>query len=121
GGTEPTVTDANLVLGYLDPDNFAGGAFRLDPEAARRALHDHIAAPLGVDLATAAWAVHDLVNANMASAIHVVTVQRGLDPREHVPIAFGGAGPMHVVGVAERFGIDVVLAPDGGGVTSAVG
>lgn len=121
GGTEPTVTDANLVLGYLDPDNFAGGAFRLDASAAHRALHDHIAAPLGVDVATAAWAVHDLVNANMAAAIHVVTVQRGLDPREHVPIAFGGAGPMHIVGVADRFGIDVVLAPDGGGVTSAVG
>ncbi|HEX7096728.1 MAG TPA: hydantoinase/oxoprolinase family protein [Acidimicrobiales bacterium] len=121
GGTEPTVTDANLVLGYLDPDHFAGGAFGLDAEAAHRALHDHVAAPLGVDLAEAAWAVHDLVNANMASAIHVVTVQRGLDPRDHVPVAFGGAGPMHVIGVAERFGVGLVLAPDGGGVTSAMG
>ena len=65
--------------------------------------------------------VHDLVNANMASAIHVVTVQRGLDPRDHVPVAFGGAGPMHMIGVAERFGIEAVVAPDGAGVTSAIG
>jgi N-methylhydantoinase A len=121
GGTEPTVTDANLVLGYLDPAHFAGGAFDLDAEAAHRAVQRHLAEPLGVDVAAAAWAVHDLVNANMASAIHVVTVQRGLDPRDHVPVAFGGAGPMHMVGVAARFGIDVVVAPDGAGVTSAVG
>jgi N-methylhydantoinase A len=121
GGTEPTVTDANLVLGYLDPANFAGGAFVLDADAAHRAVREHLAEPLGVDLATAAWAVHDLVNANMASAIHVVTVQRGLDPRDHVPVAFGGAGPMHMIGVAERFGIEAVVAPDGAGVTSAIG
>jgi N-methylhydantoinase A len=121
GGAEPTVTDANLVLGYLDPGHFAGGAFALDAEAAHRAIARHLAEPLGVDIATAAWAVHDLVNANMASAIHVVTVQRGLDPRDHVPVAFGGAGPMHAVGVAERFGIGVVVAPEGAGVTSALG
>jgi N-methylhydantoinase A len=121
GGTEPTVTDANFVLGYLDPDNFAGGAFTLDAEAGRRAVQEYLATPLGVDLAAAAWAVHDLVNANMASAIHVVTVQRGLDPREHVPVAFGGAGPMHMIGVADRFGIRSVVAPDGAGVTSALG
>jgi N-methylhydantoinase A len=121
GGTEPTVTDADLVLGYLDPENFAGGAFTLDAAAAHDALHRRVAAPLGTDVASAAWAVHDLVNANMAAAIHVVTVQRGLDPRDHVPVAFGGAGPMHMVGVAERFGIDMVIAPDGAGVTSALG
>jgi N-methylhydantoinase A len=121
GGTEPTVTDANLVLGYLDPANFAGGAMELDAEAGIRAVREHLAEPLGVDLATAAWAVYGLVNANMASAIHVVTVQRGLDPREHVPIAFGGAGPMHMVGVADHFDIDLVVAPDGAGVTSALG
>ncbi|HEV8296398.1 MAG TPA: hydantoinase/oxoprolinase family protein [Acidimicrobiales bacterium] len=121
GGTEPTVTDANLVLGYLDPANFAGGAMALDADAGRRAVRDRLAAPLGVDLATAAWAVYGLVNANMASAIHVVTVQRGLDPRDHVPIAFGGAGPMHMVGVADHFDINLVVAPDGAGVTSALG
>jgi N-methylhydantoinase A len=121
GGTEPTVTDANLVLGYLDPGNFAGGAFDLDADAAHRAVRERLAEPLGVDVAAAAWAVHDLVNANMASAIHVVTVQRGLDPRDHIPVAFGGAGPMHMIGVAERFDIDTVIAPDGAGVTSALG
>jgi N-methylhydantoinase A len=121
GGTEPTVTDANLVLGYLDPGNFAGGAFDLDADAAHRAVRERLAEPLGIDVAAAAWAVHDLVNANMASAIHVVTVQRGLDPRDHIPVAFGGAGPMHMIGVAERFDIDTVIAPDGAGVTSALG
>jgi N-methylhydantoinase A len=121
GGVEPTVTDANLVLGYLDPGNFAGGAMRLDAAAGVEAVRTRLAEPLGVDVATAAWAVYELVNANMASAIHVVTVQRGLDPREHVPIAFGGAGPMHMVGVADHFGIDLVVAPDGAGVTSALG
>jgi N-methylhydantoinase A len=121
GGTEPTVTDANLVLGYLDPGNFAGGAFDLDADAAHRAVRERLAEPLGVDVPAAAWAVHDLVNANMASAIHVVTVQRGLDPRDHIPVAFGGAGPMHMIGVAERFDIDTVIAPDGAGVTSALG
>jgi N-methylhydantoinase A len=121
GGTEPTVTDANLVLGYLDPTAFAAGAFRLDADAAFDAVRTRLAEPLGVDVEVAAWAVHELVNANMAGAIHVVTVQRGLDPRDHVPVAFGGAGPMHAIGVAERFGIGLVIAPDGAGVTSAFG
>ena len=121
GGTAPTVTDANLVLGYLSPDGFASGSFDLDPEAARRTLETEIAAPLGTSVERAAWAVHEAANANMASAIHVVTVQRGLDPREHTLVAFGGAGPMHVAGIADRFGIGQVIAPPEAGVASAIG
>ena len=121
GGVEPTVTDANLALGYLSPANFAGGRFDLDPEAARRAIAERISEPLGVSVERAAWAIHEAANANMASAIHVVTVQRGLDPRDHTLVAFGGAGPMHVVGIAREFGITQVIAPPEAGVASAIG
>lgn len=115
------MTDANLVLGYLTPEGFASGSFDLDPDAAREALDEAIAKPLGTSVERAAWAIHIAANANMASAIHVVTVQRGLDPRDHTLVAFGGAGPMHVVGVANHFGIDHVIAPPQAGVASAIG
>jgi N-methylhydantoinase A len=121
GGDAPTVTDANLVLGYLSPQRFAGGSLSLDAAAARRVVEEQIAKPLGTSVERAAWAIHEAANANMASAIHVVTVQRGLDPREHTLVAFGGAGPMHVVGVANHFGIDHVIAPPQAGVASAIG
>ncbi len=121
GGQAPTVTDANLVLGYLAADEFASGSFDLDPDAAWQAIEREIAGPLGTSVPRAAWAIHEAANANMASAIHVVTVQRGLDPRDHTLIAFGGAGPMHVVGVANQFGIDHVIAPPEAGVASAIG
>ncbi len=121
GGTAPTVTDANLVLGYLDPERFAGGRMKLDLDAARSAIQREIAQPLGVNVERAAWAIHDAVNSNMASAIHVVTVQRGIDPREHTLVGFGGAGPMHMVGVAERFGIATLIVPPQAGVAAAVG
>jgi N-methylhydantoinase A len=121
GGTEPTVTDADLVLGYLNPSSLAGGALRLDAEAGFRAVERHLADPLSVDLAASAWAVYALVNANMALAIDVVTVQRGIDPRDFIPVAFGGAGPMHMIGVAEEFGISSLVAPYGAGVNSALG
>ena len=121
GGVEPTVTDANLVLGYLDPENFASGKITLDRQAARDAIERKIADPLGVEVDRAAWAIHDSVNASMANAIHVVTVQRGLDPREHTMVGFGGAGPMHMAGVADRFGIPTLVVPPDAGVASAVG
>jgi len=121
GGLEPTVTDANLVLGYLDPSRFAGGKLTLDRKAAQEAIERAIAGPLGVDVDRAAWAIHDAVNASMANAIHVVTVQRGLDPREHTLVGFGGAGPMHMAGVASRFGIPTLVVPPDAGVASAVG
>ena len=120
GGTEPTVTDANLILGYLDPGGLADGV-SLHREASIAAIRSAVAAPLGLGLQEAAWAIHDLVNANMAAAIHVVTVQRGIDPRAFALIAFGGAGPLHAASLAEAFGIDTVIIPWAAGVASAVG
>ncbi|MEU6379426.1 hydantoinase/oxoprolinase family protein [Streptomyces sp. NPDC046909] len=121
GGTEPTVTDCNLVLGYLDPDTIAGGTLALRRDLAERAIDTRLAGPLGVDRAVAAHAVHEIANATMGGAVHVVTVQRGIDPRGFAVVAFGGAGPMHAARVAERFDIDTVIVPPSCGVGSAVG
>ncbi len=121
GGTAPTVTDANLVLGYLTPERFAGGSMALDPERARAAIAKAIAEPLGTSVVRAAHSIHEIANANMASAVHVVTVQQGIDPRDHLLVCFGGAGPMHAAGLARRFGIDHVVAPPEAGVASAIG
>ncbi|NUS02413.1 MAG: hydantoinase/oxoprolinase family protein [Nonomuraea sp.] len=115
GGSEPTVTDANLVLGYL-----SSASIPLSPPLAAKAL-DGLAGPLGVSREAAAHAVHEIVSASMASAVHVVTVQRGIDPRGFTLVAFGGAGPMHAARVAERFGIATVLVPAHCGVASAAG
>ena len=120
GGTEPTVTDANLLLGYLDPAGLAGGV-TLAPDLAAAAVERAIAAPLGIDVTGAAQAVHEIVNASMAGAIRVVTVQRGIDPRGFTVVAFGGAGPMHVARLAATFGIQSVVVPWGAGVASAIG
>ncbi|TDD73411.1 hydantoinase/oxoprolinase family protein [Actinomadura rubrisoli] len=119
GGTLPTVTDADLVLGYLAPDGF--GEFRLSPERARDAIAEHVAVPLGVSVTKAAAAIHDIANAQMGAAVHVVTVRRGIDPRGFTLVALGGAAPTHVVRLAERFGIARVLVPPKAGVGSAVG
>ena len=121
GGAEPTVTDANLVLGYLDPEMFAGGTMTLSRELAEKAIDDRLAGPLGVSRAAAATAVHEIANATMGSAFRVVTVQRGLDPRGFAVVASGGAGPMHAARVAERFDISRVIVPPSCGVGSAVG
>jgi N-methylhydantoinase A/oxoprolinase/acetone carboxylase beta subunit len=99
GGIEPTVTDANLVLGRLDPENFLGGAMRLDPSAARRAVRE-LAKQLGLGLEEAAEGILTIVNANMANAISSRTVQKGLDPRGFALVVFGGAGPLHGAEVA---------------------
>ncbi len=120
GGTEPTVTDANLVLGRLDPDNFLGGAMRLDPDAARRAVGD-LARRLGLGLEEAAEGILTIVNANMANAISSRTVQKGLDPRGFALVAFGGAGPLHGAEVARLLGIPEIIVPAYPGITSAVG
>ena len=121
GGTEPTVTDADLLLGYLDP----GGPRRWRRALGRRGQSTRwrvgVADPLGIEVSEAARAVHDIVNANMAAAIRVVTVQRGIDPRGLTLVAFGGAGPMHAVRLAEMFGISSVAVPLAAGVASAVG
>jgi N-methylhydantoinase A len=119
GGTEPTVTDANLVLGYLDPDGIAGG-LRLATDRARAALAG-VGERLGLDVAGAAAAVHEIANAAMAAAVRLVTIQRGVDPRAFTLVAFGGAGPLHVARLAAGFGIRSVVVPWGAGVGAAVG
>ena len=95
GGAEPTVTDANLVLGYLNPENFAGGSLRLDVEGARKAIEEKVARPLGLNLEQAAWGIHALVNTNMELATRVVSIERGHDPRRLALVATGGSGPVH--------------------------
>ncbi|HEY4041064.1 MAG TPA: hydantoinase/oxoprolinase family protein [Rhodopila sp.] len=120
GGTQPTVTDANLVLGRLDPQRFLGGAMRLDAAAAQQAMQ-RFAAELGLSVAAAALGILTVVNANMANAIWSRTAQRGIDPRDYTLIAFGGAGPLHGADVARQLGIRHVLVPPHPGITSAMG
>ncbi|WP_410670548.1 hydantoinase/oxoprolinase family protein [Amycolatopsis sp. cmx-4-68] len=121
GGTQPTVTDADLVLGYLDAGYFLGGGMRLDAEAARAVLREKIAAPLGVSVEEAAWGIHTSVNENMANAARVHAVERGHDPAKLPMYTFGGAGPVHGVGVARALGAPSVVAPPAAGVLSAAG
>lgn len=117
GGELPTVTDCNLVLGRLNPDNFAGGTMKLGPERARHAIEEHLCSRLGTGLEETAAAVLRVVNAAMARSIRVISVQRGIDPRSLTMIAFGGAGPLH----ATELGIARVLVPPEPGVFSAAG
>ncbi len=120
GGTEPTVTDANVVLGYYDPAFFLGGRMRLDADAARRAL-ERVAGPLGLTVTEAALGIHRLVTEAMASATRVHLVERGRDPRQHALVGFGGAGPAHGVEVARLLGASTVLIPPASGAASALG
>ena len=121
GGVEPTVTDANLVLGYLNPEYFAGGSLRLDVDAARRAITTRVAEPLGLSVDDAAWGIHAIVNTNMELATRVVSIERGRDPRELTFIAFGGSGPVHGCRLAQALGIPRVILPAAAGVTAAIG
>jgi N-methylhydantoinase A len=121
GGELPTVTDADLVLGYLDTESFEGGELDVDPAAARAAIEAHVAAPLGLDLVTAASGIYSIVNANMAAALNVVSVQRGYDPREFVLVVAGGAGPIHAAPIARELGIPLILVPRGSSVFCAAG
>jgi N-methylhydantoinase A len=121
GGHEPTVTDANLVLGYLNPDYFAGGAMRLDVSAATRAIDEKLARPLGLEVEEAAWGVHAIVTTNMELATRVVSIERGRDPRALTFVAFGGAGPVHGCRLAQALGIPRAILPAAAGVTAAIG
>jgi N-methylhydantoinase A len=121
GGELPTVSDADLVLGYFDADYFLGGRMRVDPELARQAIEQHVAAPLGMDAVTAASGIHRIINANMAAAIRLVTVERGFDPGEFSVVAFGGAGPAHIVEVVEEFNVRAIIIPTTPGLASAAG
>ena len=121
GGGRATLTDANLVLGYLDPESFAGGQIRIDRGAAERATREQIGTPLGLDLAAAAWGVHRIANANMERALRSMSIERGRDPRDYALVAFGGAGPLHACELARALGIPRVIVPRGAGVASAIG
>lgn len=121
GGTRPTVTDCNLVLGYIDPDSFLGGEFKLDAKAAWRVVDEVIAKPLGMSVPEAAQVVRSVANALMAQAIRIMTVERGYDPREFSYICYGGAGPVHAVDLAQEMGIRRVVIPPLPGLFSAFG
>jgi N-methylhydantoinase A len=121
GGALPTVTDADLVLGYLDPGFFLGGEMRLDVDAARAAIREHVAEPLGLTVEEAAWGIHRLVNEDMASAARVHAAERGHDATGLPLFAFGGAGPVHAFGVGAALGTRTVIVPAGAGVMSSVG
>jgi N-methylhydantoinase A len=121
GGTEPTVTDADLVLGYLNPEYFAGGSMRLHVGAAARAIEERIARPLGLALEDAAWGIHAIVNTNMELATRVVSIERGRDPRGLALVACGGSGPVHGCRLAQALGIPRVILPAAAGVTAAIG
>ncbi len=120
GGMRPTVTDADLVLGYLDPSFFLGGQMRLDVEGARDALAT-LAGPLGLSVEQVAWGIHQIVNENMANAARAHLAERGKDPRRMPLFAFGGAGPVHGYRVAEILRLPSLIAPLGAGVGSTFG
>jgi len=120
GGTEPTVTDADLLLGYVGADSFLGGGFRIDRRAAEMAMA-RLAASLGISPERCAWGIHDLINESMSEAAAMHAADCGVDPRALPMVAFGGAGPVHAYGVARKLGIRTVICPVGAGVTSAVG
>jgi len=121
GGSVPTVTDANLVLGYLDPEFFNNGAMTLDLDGAKEAIDLEIAAPLSLSTEEAAWGIHLIATNNMEHAIRVVSVEQGRDPRRYAMVAFGGAGPLHAARLARKIGVPVVIIPRNAGVGSATG
>jgi N-methylhydantoinase A len=121
GGTRPTVTDANVVLGYYGSHGLAGGAQRISCEAAEDAIRTAVAEPLGLTTLEGAFGVHTIVSTAMTSAIRAVSTERGRDPRNYCLVAFGGAGPAHAARMAEELGIRRVLVPPGPGLFSAVG
>ncbi|MGI0072130.1 MAG: hydantoinase/oxoprolinase family protein [Thermoplasmata archaeon] len=121
GGSAPTVTDANLLLGYLDPEYFLGGQMRLDRGRAERVMEERVGRPLGRSAESAALGVIQIVNANMTSSMRVVSVERGYDPRDFALVGFGGSGPLHAGALASEAGIPTVVYPRIPGNFSALG
>ena len=121
GGTEPTVTDANVVLGRLNPSYFLGGEIGLDVEGARRAIEERCAEPLGLGVTAAANGIVEIANAAMVNALHLISVQRGYDPRDFVLVGFGGAGPVHANALMRDAEMPTLLIPRSPGIFSATG
>lgn len=121
GGKDPCVTDADLLLGYLDENYFLGGTMKLDKEGARRGVEERIAKPLGVSFIQAVWGIHDLINETMAAAAKTHIAEKGGNPKIVTISAFGGAGPVHAYGLAKKLGAPRMLIPPNAGVGSAMG
>jgi N-methylhydantoinase A len=121
GGQDPCVTDADLLLGYLDENYFLGGEMKLDREAARRGVEEKIAKPLGVTFIQAIWGIHDLINETMAGAAKTHIAEKGGNPKIVTVAAFGGAGPVHAYGLAKKLGAPRLIVPPNAGVGSALG
>ncbi|HSF33593.1 MAG TPA: hydantoinase/oxoprolinase family protein [Candidatus Tectomicrobia bacterium] len=121
GGTEPTVTDANVMLGYINPDYLVGGALKLNADKARRVFEETIAKPLGLSPAHAAYGAHQIAASNMIRAIKAVSTERGRDPRDYALFAFGGNGPLFAAGMAEALQMKRIVVPPSPGLFSAFG
>ena len=121
GGTRPTLTDANLVLGYLDADFFLGGKMKLDKAAAEKAIAEGVGKPLKLETLRAAWGIHDIICEDVARAFRIHATERGFDYRNSSMVAFGGSGPLHALSVARKLKIPRVVLPVGAGVMSALG
>lgn len=121
GGTRPTLTDANLVLGYLDADFFLGGKMKLDKAASEKAIAENVGKPLKLETLRAAWGIHDIICEDVARAFRIHATERGFDYRNSSMVAFGGSGPLHALSVARKLKIPRVVLPVGAGVMSALG
>ena len=121
GGAEATVTDASLVLGYINPDYFAGGTVRLQPALAREAIAERVAKPLALTVEQAALGIHRVLNAQISEGIRLVSIRQGLDPRDFALIALGGAGPLHATALADDLSMATIVVPQHPGVLSAAG
>ncbi len=121
GGTDATLTDANLLLGYLDAGSFLGGSMKLDPEAARAAMEQNVAAPMNVEVMRAAFGVREVGCESVARAFRTHAAEQGVDCRKSVMVAFGGSGPLHGARVARKLGVQRLVCPNGSGVMSAFG
>jgi len=121
GGKLPTVTDSDLILGYIDPDNFLGGDMKLMQENAENAIREHIAKPMGISLLDAAWAIHEVVTENMSQAATIHALEKGRKIEKFCMIPIGGAGPVHACSMMAKMNINNMISPSNAGVASAIG